>query len=34
MAIEHMLGLSAWTMVWIGIAVVFIIVAIIMKLRG
>ena len=34
MAIESLLGLSTWTMVWIGVAVVVIIIAIILKMRG
>jgi hypothetical protein len=34
MAIENLLGLSTWTMMWIGIAVVVIIVAVVMKKRG
>jgi len=34
MAIQNVLGLSTWTMVWIGIAVVVIIIAIIMKVRS
>jgi len=34
MAIENMLGLGTWTMAWIGIAVVILVVAIVMKMRG
>ncbi len=34
MAIENVMGLSAWTMVWIGVAVVVVIVAVILKKRG
>jgi hypothetical protein len=34
MAIENLLGLSTWTMMWIGIAVVVIIVAVVLKKRG
>ena len=34
MAIENILGLSTWTMVWLGVAVVVIVVVVILKKRG
>jgi hypothetical protein len=34
MAIENMIGLGTWTIAWIVIAVIILVVAVIMKKRG